>query len=123
MTAWGRGFPCSRVRSFAISGTAAFTFSAALCMSAARFDPESDAHAGSAFAAASTAASTSDTEPFGIVSTTSPFAGLRTSSVLPDCAATVWPSMSIVAIRETSRAVERTLAPRRTRAVRRSPRV
>jgi len=117
ITACASGLPCSSVRSLAISGTAAFTFTAAACMSAARFDPDSEAHAGSAFAAASTAASTSAGEPLGIVSTTSPFAGLRTSIVFPVWAATVWPSMSIVAIREIPPCAGQNTRARRARYV------
>ena len=70
-------------------------------MSCARLAPESEAHAGKAFAAASTAASTSASDPFGTVSTTSPFAGLRTSSVFPLFAPTVSPAINmLVAIYE-----------------------
>jgi len=72
-------------------------------MSCARLAPESEAHAGKAFAAASTAASTSASDPFGTVSTTSPFAGLRTSSVFPLFAPTVSPAINmLVAIYESS---------------------
>ena len=94
--------PCSCDSSFAISGTAAFIFSAAACRNAARLVGGSAAHAGNAFAAASTAALTSAAVPRGIESTTEPFEGFLTSIVLPACASTSSPLMNIRAMRDTS---------------------